>query len=158
MMSVEVRLELLPGYSIRIGVCHYEGIPPIGRGSLESSRGVQDLLPIVALGDIQLLSNDLEPVIGIQRINHVRESWRVMAHKIPVLISSRECILLLLLMLLIQLVLLNLLHRCSETLQKLHLGGDELLHIRVRWWWWYLLTMLVPVVVVSLASVHHLIG
>jgi fumarate reductase subunit D len=85
----------------------------------------------------------------------MRECWRVMAHKISVLISSRGCILLLLLVLLI---LLNLLHRCSETLQKMHLGGDELFHIRVRWWWWYLLTMLVPVVVRSLASVHHLIG
>jgi hypothetical protein len=51
--------------------------------------------------------------------------------------------------LLILLVLLNLLHRCSESLQKLHLSGDKLLHVRVQWWWWYLLTMLVPVVVGS---------
>jgi hypothetical protein len=148
MMSVEVHLELLPGYGICIGVCRCEGIPPIGRGTLESSQGVQDLLLVIALGDIQLLSNDLEPVIGIQRINRVRESWWVMVHKIPVLISSRGCILLLLLVLLILLVLLNMLYRCSETLQKLHLSGDELFHVRVRWWW-YLLTTLVPVVVGS---------
>jgi hypothetical protein len=64
-MRVEVHLELLPGYNIRIGLCRCEGIPPIGRGSLESSRGVQDLLPVIALGDIQLLSDNLEPVIGI---------------------------------------------------------------------------------------------
>jgi hypothetical protein len=38
MMSVEVHLELLLGYSVRIGVCRYEGIPPIGRRTLESSR------------------------------------------------------------------------------------------------------------------------
>jgi hypothetical protein len=157
MMSAEVHMELLPSYSIRIGVCRCEGIPPIGRGTLESSQGVQDLFPVVALGDIQLLSNDLEPVIGIQRINRMRERWWVMAHKIPVFISSRGCILLLLLVLLILLVLLNLLNSRSKTLQKLHLGGDELFHIRVRWWW-YLLTTLVPVVVGSLASVHHLIG
>jgi hypothetical protein len=112
-MSAEVHLELLPGYGIHIGVCRCEGIPPIGCGTLESSRGVQDLLPVIALGDIQLLSNDLEPVIGIQRINRMRERWLVMAHKILVLISSRGCILLLLLVLL---VLLNLLHRCSESL------------------------------------------
>jgi hypothetical protein len=158
MMSTEVHLELLPGYGIRIRVCRCEGIPPIGRGTLESSRGVQDLLPVVALGDIQLLSNDLEPVIGIQRINRVRESWRVMAHKLLVLISSRGCILLLLVVLLILLILLNLLHRCSETLQELHLSCDELFHIRVWWWWWYLLTMLVPIVVGSITSIHHLIG
>ena len=148
-MSAEVLLKLLPSYSIRVGVCRYEGIPPVRCGSLESSRGIQDLLPVVALGDVQLLFNDLEPVIGIQRINHMGECWRVMTHKILVLISSRGCILLLLLVLLILLILLNLLHRCSETLQKLHLSCDELFHIGVRWWWWYLLTTLVPVVVGS---------
>ena len=72
-----------------------------------------------------------------------------MTHKVPVLISSRECILLLLLVLLILLVLLNLLHRCSETLQKMHLSGDKLFHVRVRCRCWYLFTMLVPVVVGS---------
>jgi hypothetical protein len=112
MMSAEIHLELLPSYCIYIGVCRCEGIPQVGHRTLESTQGVQDLLSFVALGNIQLLSNDLEPVIGIQRINRVRESWRVMAHKIPVLISSRGCILLLLILL----VLLNLLHICSETL------------------------------------------
>jgi hypothetical protein len=144
-MSAKVRLELLPSYSIRVGVCRCEGIPPVGCGSLESSRGVQDLFPVVALGDVQLLSNDLEPVIGIQRINRMGECWRVMTHKIPMLFSGRGCILL---MLLIQLVLLNLLNNRSDSLQNLHLGGNELLHVGVRWWW-YLLTTLIPVVVGS---------
>jgi hypothetical protein len=115
-MSAEVHLELLPGYSVCIGVCRCEGIPPIGRGTLESSRGVQVLLPVIALGDIQLLSNELEQFIDIQRINRMRERRRVMAHKVMMLISGRGCILLLLLVLLILLVLLNLLHRCNESL------------------------------------------
>jgi hypothetical protein len=72
-MSAEVLLKLLPSYSIRVGVCRCEGIPPIRRGTLESSRGIQYLLPVVALSDVQLLSNDLEPVIGIQRINRMRK-------------------------------------------------------------------------------------
>jgi fumarate reductase subunit D len=79
----------------------------------------------------------------------MRESWRMMDHKVPMLISSRGCILLLLLVLLILLVLLNLLHRCSESLQNLHLSGDKLFHVRVRWWWWYLLTTMVPIIVGS---------
>jgi hypothetical protein len=142
-MSAEVHLELLLGYSICIGVCRCEGIPPVRRGTLESSRGVQDLLPVIALGDIQFLSDNLKSVIGIQRINRMRESRWMMAHKIPMFISNRGRILLLLLVLL---VLLNLLNICSESLQKLHLSGDKLLHVKVRWWWWYLLTTLVPVV------------
>jgi hypothetical protein len=81
-----------------------------------------------------------------------------MTHEIPVLNSSRGCILLLL-GLLILLVLLYLLNNRSESLQNLHLGSDELFHVGIWWWWWYLLTTLVPVVVVrSLACVHHLIG
>jgi hypothetical protein len=79
-----------------------------------------------------------------------------MTHEVPVLISGRGCILLLLLMLLILLVLLNLLNSRSDSLQNLHLGGDELFHVGVRWW--CLLTTLVYVVVGSLASVHQLIG
>jgi hypothetical protein len=71
-----------------------------------------------------------------------------MTHEVPVLISGRGCILLLLLMLLILLVLLNLLNGRSDSLQKLHLGGNELLHVGI-WWWWYLLTTLVLVVVGS---------
>jgi hypothetical protein len=115
-MSMEVLLKFLPSYSIRVGVCRCEGIPLVGCGTLESSRGVQYLLPVVALSDVQLLPNDFEPVIGIQRINRMRKCRRVMTHEIPVLISGRGCILLLLLMLLILLVLLNLLNSRSESL------------------------------------------
>ena len=63
-MSAEVLLKLLPSYSIRVGVCRCDGIPPLGRCSLESSRGVQDLLPVVALSDVKLIPNDFEPVIA----------------------------------------------------------------------------------------------
>jgi hypothetical protein len=49
-----------------------------------------------------------------------------------VLVLSLGCILLL--------VLLDLLHRSSEALEKLHLRGNELLHGWVGWWWWQLLT------------------
>jgi hypothetical protein len=52
MVSIEVHLELLLGYGINIGVCRGEGIPPIGRGSFESSRSVQYLLSVIALGDV----------------------------------------------------------------------------------------------------------
>jgi hypothetical protein len=52
MMSMEVHLELLPGYGISIGVCRSEGIPPIECSSFESSRGVQDFFSVIALGDV----------------------------------------------------------------------------------------------------------
>jgi hypothetical protein len=116
MVSMEVHLEFLPGYGISISMCHGKGIPPIRHGSFESSRSVQDLLSVIALGDVQLLPNDLKPFIGIQRAYCMRESRQVMAHEVPVLISSSGCMLLLMLVLLVLLILLNLLHRSSESL------------------------------------------
>jgi hypothetical protein len=99
------------------------------------------------LGDVQFLPNDLKPVIGMQGVYCMRESRRVMAHKIPVLVSSLWCLLLLMLVLLVLSILLYLLHRSSESLQKLHLRCNELLHIGIGWQWWQLLTTLVLVVI-----------
>jgi ABC-type proline/glycine betaine transport system permease subunit len=77
----------------------------------------------------------------------MRESRLVMAHEIPMLISSLRCLLLLMLVLLVLLIMLYLLHRSSESLQKLHLHCYELLHIGIGWRWWQLLTTLVLVVI-----------
>jgi hypothetical protein len=77
----------------------------------------------------------------------MRESWRVMTHEVSMLISSLGCVLLLLLVLLVLLILLNLLYRSCESLQKLHLRCDELIHRGVGWWWWQLLTTLVLVII-----------
>jgi hypothetical protein len=66
-----------------------------------------------------------------------------MAHEIPMLIFGLWCLLLMLVLL----ILLYLLHRGSESLQKLHLRCDELLHIGIGWLWWQLLTTLVLVVI-----------
>jgi hypothetical protein len=52
MVSTEVHLEFLPGYGINISVCYCEGIPLVGSDTFESSRSVQDLLSVIALGDV----------------------------------------------------------------------------------------------------------
>jgi hypothetical protein len=70
-----------------------------------------------------------------------------MTHEVPVLVSSLRCVLLLLLVLLVLLILLNLLYRSCESLQKLHLHYDELIHRGVGWWWWQLLTTLILMVI-----------
>jgi hypothetical protein len=139
MVSMEVHLEFLPSYGIYVAVCCSEGIPPIGQGTFKSSRSVQDLLSVIALGDVEFLFDNLKPVIGIQGVNRMRESRRVVVHKISVLVSSLWCILLLMLVLLVLLILLNLLYRSSESLQNRHLRCDELLHVGIWWRSWQLL-------------------
>jgi hypothetical protein len=51
-MSMEVHMEFLPSYGVIISMCRSEGIPPIGRDTFESSRGIQDLLSVIALGNV----------------------------------------------------------------------------------------------------------
>jgi hypothetical protein len=104
-VSMEVLLKFLPSCSVYVCMCRSEGIPSVGCGAFESSRGIQDLFSVVALCNVQLLSNDLKPVIGIQGINQMRESRGMMTHKILMLVLSLGYILLLVL-----LVLLYLLH------------------------------------------------
>jgi hypothetical protein len=36
-MSMEVLLEFLPSYGVSISMCRDEGIPPVERGTFESS-------------------------------------------------------------------------------------------------------------------------
>jgi hypothetical protein len=44
-------------------------------------------------------------------------------------------------------------------LKKLHLRGNELLHVWVGWWWWQLLTStLIMGVSGTWVFVHHLVG
>jgi hypothetical protein len=135
-MSMEVLLKFLPSYSVCVHVCRSEGIPPVGRGAFESSRSIQDLLSVVTLRNVQLLSYDLKPFIGIQGINRMRKCMGMMTHKISVLVPSLGCILILGI-LLVLLILLDLLYLSSEALERLHLRGNELLHGWVRWWWWH---------------------
>jgi hypothetical protein len=104
-MGMEVLLKFLPSYCVCIRMCCSEGIPPFGRGAFKSSRSIQDLLSIVALHNVQLLSYDLKPVIGIQGVNRMRKCRGMMTHKVSVLVPSLGCIL----MLGILLVLLDLL-------------------------------------------------
>jgi hypothetical protein len=60
-----------------------------------------------------------------------------MTHKVPVLISSLGCMLLLLLLVLqVLLILLNLLYQSCESLHKLHLRCNELIHSGIGWQWW----------------------
>jgi hypothetical protein len=70
-----------------------------------------------------------------------------MTHEVLVLVSSLGCMLLLMLVLLVLLILLYLLYRSCESLQKLHLHYDELIHSGIGWRWWQLLTTLVLMVI-----------
>jgi hypothetical protein len=89
----KVVAEFLLGDDESICMSCYVCIPPIRGSSFQSSRCIQDILIVVALRDIQLLANDLEVVISIQRVGAMRRGW-VVAHEFSMFVSSLECILL----------------------------------------------------------------
>jgi hypothetical protein len=126
-MSTKVFLKFLPSNGVSICMGRSVGIPPVGRNAFQSFVRIEGGLPVIALSDIQLLAYNLKPIIGVQRINRVRESRRMMAHEISMFIPSLGCVLMLGI-LLILLILLNLLYRGSNALEKLHLCDDELFH------------------------------
>ena len=67
--------ELDPGESLT--VLNWVGLPPVQCCPAQLSCCVQDSLPIIALGDVQLTLHCTEPVVSLKRVGRVRERRRV---------------------------------------------------------------------------------
>jgi hypothetical protein len=59
----------MPGNGVGSSICDGASIPPIRSGTFQAARGIQNLLTIITLGDIQQLVDGLEPIIGIEGIH-----------------------------------------------------------------------------------------
>jgi hypothetical protein len=125
-------LQFLVGFDIRV--------PPIYSESDHLMRCKQNPLSFGALNNLQLLFNCLQPIIGVQWFNRVREHWRLG------LLEFSKFIMLLGLWR--WLLLLSLLHVHHSLLHQLHhLGFHEqyLLHC----WWWRWVRIIVVVVLIG---------
>jgi len=133
-VCAETSPKLLPSDGVSISVCSNICIPPVRCSSFQYSCSIQDLLTIITMCDVQLLVDDLQPVISIQRIHRVRKCGRMMTHELPVLVPGWLRGMGWLLVLL----RLQVCHGVGEVLDQLHLSSKELLHCWVRWWLWRL--------------------
>jgi hypothetical protein len=97
-MSTEAATEFLPSDVVGIYVSCCVCIPPVRGNFFKPPRCIHDLLMTIALRVIQLLANDLDPVISIQRIGGMREGGWMVAHELSMLVPSLGCILLWLLL------------------------------------------------------------
>ena len=79
-VAVEQLLELDPGESL--AVLNPVGLPPVQSCPSQLSCCVQDTLPIIALGDVQLALHCIEPVIRLEWVRHVGECRRVTPQKL----------------------------------------------------------------------------
>ena len=70
-VTVELLPELEPGESL--AVLNWVGLPPVQSCTSQLSCCVQDSLPIIALGDVQLTLHCTEPVISLKRVGRVRD-------------------------------------------------------------------------------------
>src|SRR6185436_5396391 len=74
-VTAEPLPELEPGESL--AVLNWVGLPPVQSCTSQLSCCVQDSLPIIALGDVQLVLHCTEPVVCLKWVRRVRERWRV---------------------------------------------------------------------------------
>ena len=63
--------ELDPGESL--AVLNWVGLPPVQSCPSQLSCCVQDTLPIIAMGDVQLALHCMEPVVCLKWVRRVRE-------------------------------------------------------------------------------------
>ena len=74
-VAAEPLPELEPGESL--AVLNWVGLPPVQSCPSQLSYCVQNSLPIIALGNVQLTLHCTEPVVGLKRVGRVREHRRV---------------------------------------------------------------------------------
>ena len=77
---MEPLLELDPGESF--AVLNPVGLPPVQSCPPQLSCCVQDTLPIIALGDVQLMLHCTEPVVRLEWVRRVGERRRVTPQKL----------------------------------------------------------------------------
>ena len=79
-MAAEPLPELDPGESL--AVLNWVGLPPVQSCTSQLSCCVQDTLPIIALGDVQLSLQCTEPVVCLKWVRRVGERRRVTPQKL----------------------------------------------------------------------------
>ena len=78
-MAAEPLPELDPGESL--AVQNSVGLPPVQSCPSQLSCCIQDTLPIIALGDVQLSLHCMEPVVCLKWVRRVGERRRVTPQK-----------------------------------------------------------------------------
>ena len=79
-VAAEPLPELDPGESL--AVLNWVGLPPVQCCPSQLSSCVQDSLPIIALGDVQLALHCMEPVVRLEWVRCVGECQRVTPQKL----------------------------------------------------------------------------
>ena len=74
-VAAEPLPELEPGESL--AVLNWVGLPPVQSYTSQLSCCIQDSLPIITLGDVQLALHCTEPVVCLKWVRRVRERRRV---------------------------------------------------------------------------------
>jgi len=157
-VATEPLPELDPGESL--AVLNPVGLPPVQSCPSQLSCCVQDTLPIIALGDVQLALHCTEPVVRLEWVGRVGECRRVTPQKLRAPVASllwwrrrRR----------LNMDLLQCLNGVVQGGHHLHLELEELL--RNQWWRHrhpgtlvVLPLVVLPLLLVRTApGVHHLI-
>ena len=88
MVLTKATSELFPGNGVRVGMGGEIGLPPRLGYSSQQTKTIQNFLPIVALGGVQLLLHSAQPIFSIHGVRRVSERWGMTSHEFSTLVSG----------------------------------------------------------------------
>jgi hypothetical protein len=83
---MEAISEFFPGDGIGVGMGGEIGLPPRLSCSSQQTGTIQNFLPVVALGGMQLPLHSAQPIFSIHGVRRVSEYWGMTSHEFSTLV------------------------------------------------------------------------
>ena len=80
--------EFFPGDSVGVGMGGEVRLPPRLGCSSQQTRTIQNFLPVVALGGVQLPLHSAQPIFSIHGVRRMSEYRGMTSHEFSTLVSS----------------------------------------------------------------------
>jgi hypothetical protein len=88
MVLTEAISEFFLGDGIRVGMGGEIGLPPKLGCSSQQMGTIQNFLPVVALGGVQLPLHSAQPIFSIHGVRRVSECWGMTSHEFNMLVPG----------------------------------------------------------------------
>jgi hypothetical protein len=88
MVLTEAISKFFLGDCVGVGMRGEIGLPPRLSCSSQQTGTIQNFLPVVALGGVQLPLHSVQPVFSIHGVRRVSEHWGMTSHKFRTLVPG----------------------------------------------------------------------
>jgi hypothetical protein len=87
MVLTEATYEFFLGDGVGVGMSGEIRLPPRLGGSSQQTGTIQNFLPVITLGDMQLPLHNTQPVFSIHGVRRMSERWGMTSHEFGALVS-----------------------------------------------------------------------